>query len=672
MTTKLKVLPFLLLLLVASWTLPQELQAQQTDCAFTRTFTGDLTAVSSSNLSANTPCVNWRVTVSTTGTLSSTVTFQTSPDNTNWTSVPNTPCTGAGTNCVYQGANPIVGTQGMVSVSAYGSYVRVVTSSSTGTGTGTVRGYGAKGITASYITPGTTGTVTNVTWTGGIVSIANPTTAPAFTIAGTSGGIVYFSSASTWASSGALTANYAILGGGAGNPPVSSTIFNEVGGHDLINTTVDLGAMFVVRDTRSTQPRGIVSWQTSTDTNGARFGCFKARGTDIAPSTVVTGDMGCRLNSWFYDGTNYLEMASIQVKAVGTIGTGRVPTSMTFSTATDAATSVLTDWGVLDQNGLMTYTLNAIGVTPQDSILLTNTTPAQVNAQQISPAVHWSGRGWETTGPSSQSVDFRSYVLPVQGTTSLGGTWILESSTNGAAYVQRLNISANALITLGGTTSISGRITANGFVPSNSSVLTNGMYLPAANTLGFSTNSGLRVSIDAVGQVAIGGVTAAYSLDVSKGVGLTGTARFFDQTATTGTTLVTITPGAAQTAASVTLANGGSETIAGTLAVSGSKTTSPSFQSLGTTYTLSTNTCSGTSLVGGATAGTFVSGTTGTCTVVVTMGSSATAPTGWQCTATDRTTPADLIGQTASSATTATLSGTTLASDVISFSCIGY
>jgi hypothetical protein len=50
-------------------------------------------------------------------------------------------------------------------------------------------------------------------------------------------------------------------------------------------------------------------------------------------------------------------------------------------------------------------------------------------------------------------------------------------------------------------------------------------------------------------------------------VGLTGTARFFDQTATTGATLVTITPGAAQTSASVTLANGGSQTVAGTLVV---------------------------------------------------------------------------------------------------------
>jgi len=68
-------------------------------------------------------------------------------------------------------------------------------------------------------TSGGTGTVTSVGWTGGIVSVATATTTPAFTIAGTSGGIPYFSSASTWASSGALTQYALIVGGGAGAAP---------------------------------------------------------------------------------------------------------------------------------------------------------------------------------------------------------------------------------------------------------------------------------------------------------------------------------------------------------------------------------------------------------------------------------------------------------------------
>jgi len=70
------------------------------------------------------------------------------------------------------------------------------------------------------------GTVTSVSWTGGIVSVATPTTTPAFTISGTSGGVPYFSSGTTWASSGALTANRLVLGGGAGAAP---TVLGSLG-----------------------------------------------------------------------------------------------------------------------------------------------------------------------------------------------------------------------------------------------------------------------------------------------------------------------------------------------------------------------------------------------------------------------------------------------------------
>ena len=69
---------------------------------------------------------------------------------------------------------------------------------------------------------GSGGTVTNVSFTGGIITVANPTTTPALTVAGTSGGIPYFSSASTWASSAALTQYGVVYGGGAGATPVAT------------------------------------------------------------------------------------------------------------------------------------------------------------------------------------------------------------------------------------------------------------------------------------------------------------------------------------------------------------------------------------------------------------------------------------------------------------------
>lgn len=93
-------------------------------------------------------------------------------------------------------------------------------------------------------------------------------------------------------------------------------------------------------------------------------------------------------------------------------------------------------------------------------------------------------------------------------------------------------------------------------------------------------------------------------------------------------------------------------------------------QRSGTTFSVSG--CATTSaLTGGATAGSFATTTTGTCTAVVTMGSSATATNGWSCTVSDQTT-GNLMRQTASTTTTATLAGTTVSGDTVVFSCVGY
>jgi len=77
---------------------------------------------------------------------------------------------------------------------------------------------------------GGSGTVTSVaqSFTGGLISVGgSPVTTSgtlALTVAGTSGGIPYFSSASTWASSAALTANLPVIGGGAGAAPSVGTV----------------------------------------------------------------------------------------------------------------------------------------------------------------------------------------------------------------------------------------------------------------------------------------------------------------------------------------------------------------------------------------------------------------------------------------------------------------
>lgn len=81
--------------------------------------------------------------------------------------------------------------------------------------------------------------------------------------------------------------------------------------------------------------------------------------------------------------------------------------------------------------------------------------------------------------------------------------------------------------------------------------------------------------------------------------------------------------------------------------------------------------CSLSANLGGGWAGSFHSGTAGTCTVTITPGGTAT--NGWQCDATDITTAADTVKQTTPlSTTTCVISGTTASGDIITWKATAF
>lgn len=96
-------------------------------------------------------------------------------------------------------------------------------------------------------------------------------------------------------------------------------------------------------------------------------------------------------------------------------------------------------------------------------------------------------------------------------------------------------------------------------------------------------------------------------------------------------------------------------------------------KSTGTKFTLTG--CTAGTTVGGATAGQFASGTTGVCTVVLTMNGATglIAANGWSCFAADIT-AGHLVDftQTATSSTTCTISATTTSGDTVVWHAIGY
>ncbi len=257
--------------------------AQSNDCQFSQTFTGDASGHTVSNLSGSTPCVNWRITFSTTGTLASSVTFQTSPDGASWTSVPNTICSSSvQPPCILQGANPLTSTtQGMSYFASYGNYVRVTISSSSGSGSLTVKGYGAKGATASFNLGGGGGGTTGPTGPTGPVAPGGNV------IAYTANHTLVSGDCGNW-----LTFNGSNLTLTLANPPPSAACSFAVQNLNTSTTltvarnslTINGAASDISVDARS----GVTAIEYSTWTDGSNY--FSSRGP-VGPSGS-TGSSG--------------------------------------------------------------------------------------------------------------------------------------------------------------------------------------------------------------------------------------------------------------------------------------------------------------------------------------------------------------------------------------------
>ena len=124
------------------------------------------------------------------------------------------------------------------------------------------------------------GTVTSVgqSFTGGLISVSgSPITTSgtlALSVAGTSGGVPYFSSSSTWASSGALGAGDVVLGGGAGSAPTTSSNLS-FGSNTLTVNGATLGASGL---------------QIPTGSYGTTIGWPGAAFTEHTANTIYCGD----------------------------------------------------------------------------------------------------------------------------------------------------------------------------------------------------------------------------------------------------------------------------------------------------------------------------------------------------------------------------------------------
>ena len=132
-----------------------------------------------------------------------------------------------------------------------------------------------------------------------------------------------------------------------------------------------------------------------------------------------------------------------------------------------------------------------------------------------------SGTGALTTGQGNILIGLNM----VASTATVSNELDIGQAANYAVRATGLN-TATPSVTVPGSLTVAGTLsgaaatwsgadTALSFVPTGSSAPTNGIYLPAANTIGFSAGGVEAMRVSATGNVGIGTTSPSYLLDVS-------------------------------------------------------------------------------------------------------------------------------------------------------------
>ena len=190
--------------------------------------------------------------------------------------------------------------------------------------------------------------------------------------------------------------------------------------------------------------------------------------------------------------------------------TGTVPTWNQNTTGSAGSVSGTVAATTLSASGVVTIntTTNnqSYTTTGAGTITITSGTAGNINNMNI---------GATTTGTGAFTTLSASSTFTLSGGTANGVLYL-----NGSKAVT----SGTALVFDGTNFSTTGSATATALIPSGSTVPTNGMFLPAANTVAWSTNTTERMRIDSSGNLLMGTTTfnpvyAGDAVQMSKATG---------------------------------------------------------------------------------------------------------------------------------------------------------
>jgi len=95
--------------------------------------------------------------------------------------------------------------------------------------------------------------------------------------------------------------------------------------------------------------------------------------------------------------------------------------------------------------------------------------------------------------------------MPVAIKSTGGGSVTIAAASTASDYTLTLPASTGTAVVSDGSgnASVSGTLTSASFIPTSSTIPTNGMYLPAANNVGWSTATTARMRLDSNGRLGV-------------------------------------------------------------------------------------------------------------------------------------------------------------------------